>query len=115
MIPVVIPQPEGPDWRPGNADGQFYGQITLRRSLELSRNLATIRVAETGMGLVETYAETFGIDDDVDAVLSHSLGASETQLIKVVSAYARVANGGKLIRASVVDRVQDREGDALSP
>ena len=48
------------------------------------------------MDQVELYAETFGLDDQVDPVLSHSLGASETQLIKVVSAYARVANGGKL-------------------
>lgn len=112
--PVVIPQPENGIWRPQNDDRQFLGQITLRRGLELSRNLATVRVAEAvGMDRVVEYAEAFGIDDDVREILSHSLGASETPLIKVVSAYARVANGGKLVRASVIDRVQDRNGDTV--
>ena len=109
--PVVIPQGDGTIWRPDNADGQFLGQVTLRRALELSRNLSTVRIADAvGMDKVKAYAEAFGIDDNVEAVLSNSLGSSETQLIKVVSAYARVANGGKLVRASVVDRVQDRNG-----
>ena len=112
--PVVIAQLDGEIWRPHNNDEQFLGQVTLRRGLELSRNLATVRVAEAvGMDQVVAYARAFGIDDDIREVLSHSLGASETQLIKVVSAYARIANGGKLVRASVVDRVQDRHGTTL--
>ena len=113
-LPVVVPQPDDEVWRPGNDDGQFLGQVTLRRGLELSRNLATVRVAEAvGMDRVVEYANAFGIDDDVQQVLSHALGASETPLINVVSAYARVANGGKLVRASVIDRVQDRHGVTL--
>ena len=113
-LPVVIPQPDDEVWRPGNDDGEFLGQVTLRGGLELSRNLATVRVADAvGMDRVVEYAKAFGIDDDVRQVLSHALGASETPLINVVSAYARVANGGKLVRASVIDRVQDRHGTTL--
>lgn len=113
-LPVVIPQPDDSLWRPGNNDGRFLGQVTLRRGLELSRNLATVRVADAvGMERVVEYASAFGLDDDLQEVLSHSLGASETPLINVVSAYARVANGGKLVRASVIDRVQDRYGVTL--
>ena len=112
--PVVIPQPEDEIWRPGNDDGQFLGQVTLRRALELSRNLATVRVAEVvGMDKVVSYARAFGIDDQVDEVLSHALGASETRLVNIVSAYARVANGGKLVRASVIDRVQNADGTTV--
>lgn len=112
--PVVIPQPEGEIWRPGNDDGQFLGQVTLRRALELSRNLATVRVAEAvGMDKVASYAQAFGVDDQVNEVLSHSLGASETRLVNVVSAYSRVANGGKLVRASVIDRVQAADGTTV--
>lgn len=112
--PVVVPQPDGEVWRPENDDEQFLGEVTLRKGLELSRNLATIRVAEAvGMSKVAQYAKAFGVDDDVRALLSHALGASETPLINVVSAYARIANGGKLVRASVIDRVQDRNGKTI--
>jgi len=39
-----------------------------------------------------------------------ALGAGETTLMKMVSAYAMIDNGGKKIDATLIDRVQDRYG-----
>ena len=54
----------------------------------------TIRLAqEIGMGTVASYAERFGVYDDMPAHLSFSLGAGETTLYKMVAAYGMFANG----------------------
>ena len=46
-------------------------------------------------------------------VLSMALGAGETSLIKLTSAYASLANGGKKVEASIIDRIQDRRGQNI--
>lgn len=46
-------------------------------------------------------------------VLSMSLGAGETTVMRMVSAYAVIANGGKQIKPTVIDRIQDRYGKTI--
>jgi penicillin-binding protein 1A len=43
-------------------------------------------------------------------VLSMALGAGETTLLRLTTAYAMIANGGKQVKATLIDRVQDRYG-----
>ncbi|MDH3236269.1 MAG: penicillin-binding transpeptidase domain-containing protein, partial [Alphaproteobacteria bacterium] len=43
-----------------------------------------------------------------------TLGAVETTVIKMTTAYAMLANGGKRIRPTFIDRIQDRYGKTLS-
>ncbi|MEM9429898.1 MAG: PBP1A family penicillin-binding protein [Pseudomonadota bacterium] len=101
-------------WRPTNASNRFYGPAPLRTGIEQSRNLMTVRIAQDiGMGRVSQYAERFGVYDDMPEFLSYSLGAGETTLYKMVAAYSMFANGGKYIEPSVVDRVQDRNGNTI--
>ncbi|MGB0968818.1 MAG: penicillin-binding protein 1A, partial [Halocynthiibacter sp.] len=98
-------------WRPQNASKQFYGPTPLRTGIERSRNLMTVRLAqEIGMDVVGGYAERFGVYDRMNPFLSNSLGAQETTLFKIVSAYAMFANGGERVEPTLVDRVQDRWG-----
>jgi penicillin-binding protein 1A len=83
----------------------------LRTGIEQSRNLMTIRLAqEVGMNVVGSYAERFGVYDDLSPVLANALGAQETTLYQMVSAYAMFANGGERVQPTLVDRVQDRYG-----
>ncbi|OCP15753.1 MULTISPECIES: penicillin-binding protein 1A [unclassified Ensifer] len=109
--PIAIPDGTGKTWRPKNYDGRFSGPSTLRTGLENSRNLMTVRLARhLGMDLVADYGKRFGIYDELRTYLPMALGAGETTLLRLVSAYAVIANGGKAITPSVIDRIQDRYG-----
>jgi len=111
--PIEINTPQG-IWRPKNASNQFYGPTPLRTGIEQSRNLMTIRLAqEVGIGTVADYAEKFGVYDNMNRVLSASLGSDETTLFKMVAAYAMFANGGERVEPTLVDRVQDRAGETI--
>ena len=74
----------------------------------------TIRLAEeVGMDVVASYAERFGVYDRMRPFLANSLGAEETTLYQMVSAYAMFANGGERVKPTLVDRVQDRFGRSV--
>jgi len=74
----------------------------------------TVRLAQDmGMPLITEYARRFGVYDDLLPVLAMSLGAGETTLLRMVTAYAMIANGGKQIQATFIDRIQDRWGHTV--
>ncbi|MEM9107906.1 MAG: penicillin-binding transpeptidase domain-containing protein, partial [Pseudomonadota bacterium] len=101
-------------WQPKNYGGGSAGPSTLRLGIERSRNLMTVRLAkDMGMNLVADYAEHFGIYDEMPPLLAMSLGSGETTVLRMVSAYAVLANGGKQIKPSLVDRIQDRYGKTI--
>ncbi len=112
--PVVVRQQGQEAWRPKNSSDKFYGPSPLRLGLELSRNLMTVRIAQQiGMDRVAEYAERFGVYENMPTLLSYALGAGETTLYNMVAAYGMFANGGRRVRPTVVDRVQDRFGNTL--
>jgi penicillin-binding protein 1A len=109
--PVEIRNSDGSIWRPENYAQQFYGPQTLRRGIERSRNVMTVRLAkDIGMPLVSEYARMFGIYDSMQPVLAMSLGAGETTDMRMTAAYATIANGGRKIVPTLIDRIQDRYG-----
>jgi penicillin-binding protein 1A len=104
----------GQVWRPENYGGESGGPSTLRSGIEHSRNLMTVRLAnDLGMNIVAEYAERFGIYDHMLPVLSMSLGAGDTTVLRMVSAYSVIANGGKQIKPTLIDRIQDRYGKTI--
>ena len=104
-----------PIWRPENFErGEYLGDTTLRRGLELSRNLMTVRLAnDLGMNQVVKLPIRFGVYDKLPTLLANSLGSYETTLMRMVTGYSEFANGGKKISASLVDRIQDRNGKTI--
>lgn len=103
-----------PIWTPKNYGGDFLGPTTVRRGLEMSRNLMTVRMAQQiGMKRVVDVAKEFGVTDNMGAYLPMSLGAGETTLLRMTMAYAMLANGALEITPSLVDRVQDRNGKTV--
>ncbi len=101
-------------WTPKNYDGRAAGPSTLRSGIERSRNLMTVRLAnDMGMKLVAEYAERFGVYDKLAPYLPMSLGSGETTVMRMVSAYAIMANGGRSIQPSLIDRIQDRYGKTV--
>ncbi len=104
----------GQVWSPKNYGGEVAGPSTLRLGIEKSRNLMTVRLAQDmGMNLVAEYAERFGIYDKMPPLLAMSLGSGETTVMRMVSAYSVIANGGKQIKPTVIDRIQDRYGKTI--
>ncbi len=110
--PFVIDQGAGQGkWKPTNYSRKFYGPTPMRMGLEKSRNLMTVRLAQTiGMEKVVATAQRFGIVDDMPPLLSMALGAGETTLLRLTSAYAMLVNGGRRIDPTLIDRIQDRHG-----
>ena len=99
-------------WRPDNFEkGNFLGDTTLRRGLELSRNVMTVRLAYTiGMDKIVPLPIRFGVYDKLPPLLANSLGSYETTLIRMVTGYSEFVNGGKKVQPSLIDRIQDRKG-----
>jgi penicillin-binding protein 1A len=114
--PIEIDQGPGKEvWQPKNYDGvNSYGPSTLRTGIEKSRNQMTVRLAQDmGMPLIVEYSKRFGVYDDLLPVLAMSLGSGETTLLRMVTAYAELANGGRQLHATLIDRIQDRWGRTI--
>lgn len=113
--PVTVDQGNGEGlWKPTNYnEGEFYGPIPLRVGLEKSRNLITVRIAQdVGMDVISDYARRFGVYDNMPSFISYSLGAGETTLMRMTTAYAMFANGGKHITPRLVESLRN---DANEP
>ena len=110
--PFVVDQGEKlGKWKPENYGKKFYGPTPLRKGIENSRNLMTIRIAQyLGMNKVSEIADRSGIMNNMPEVLSMSLGAGETTLLNLTSAYSSFANGGLKVEPVMIDRIQDRRG-----
>ncbi|NBP74044.1 MAG: penicillin-binding protein, partial [Alphaproteobacteria bacterium] len=113
--PFVIDQGPGLGrWRPGNYSNKFYGASPLRLGIEKSRNLMTVRLAQNiGMETVVDYAKRFNVVDELEPMLSMSLGSGETTLMRMTTAYAMLVNGGKRIQPTLIDKIQDRAGKTI--
>lgn len=103
-----------PVWRPENYSHEFYGPTPLRIGIEKSRNVMTVRLAQhVGMDKIKATAERLGIFDNLQPFLPMSLGAGETTVLRMSAAYGMLANGGKRIVPTFIDRIQDREGRTI--
>lgn len=100
-----------PPYRPTNYSGEFYGPNTLRSGLEQSRNVTTVRMADQiGLDKVVNVVKKFGVNDNPQKIYSLVLGSTETTLTRLVTSYAMMANGGKKIAPSMIEKIQDRNG-----
>ena len=101
-------------WTPQNYGGKFFGPSTLRFGLEESRNVMTVRLAQDiGMPLISEYAKRFGVYDELPPYLSYALGAGETTVMRMVTAYSMFDNGGRRVIPTLIDRIQDRYGHTI--
>jgi penicillin-binding protein 1A len=104
-----------PLWTPENYEaGEYLGPTTLRRGVELSRNLMTARLAHTiGMTPIAATVERMGVYDKLPRYLANSLGSQVTTLLRLTTGYAEFVNGGRKLEATLIDRVQDRHGKTV--
>ena len=102
------------NWKPENYGKKFYGPSTLRKGIEYSRNLMTVRIAKIlGLEEILTLSKKLNIYDEIPELLSVSLVAAEPTLMNLTSAYAPFINGGKKINPKLISRIQDRRGKTI--
>ncbi|AMY11230.1 Penicillin-binding protein 1A [Luteitalea pratensis] len=113
--PVSFPGGAGsPPYAPLNYDRQFEGPISLRRALEQSRNVPTVRLMNAlGPKQVVQYAKKLGITSTIPPYLSSALGAGEATLLEITNAFSLFPNQGVRMTPYQIVRVTDREGNAL--
>src|SRR5947208_2854618 len=102
--PIEIDQGQGAGvWRPENfSNGKYQGPVTLRNALRQSLNTVTVRLAQDiGMPLIGEYARRFGVYDELPNYLSYALGAGETTVMRMVTAYSMFANGGRRVKPTL--------------
>jgi penicillin-binding protein 1A len=74
----------------------------------------TVRLAQDiGMPLIGEYAKRFGVYDELPNYLSYALGTGETTVMRMVTAYSMLANGGRRVKSTLIDRIQDRYGHTI--
>ena len=104
----------GERWTPENYSRQYYGPQSLRRGLELSRNVMTVRLAQAvGMRNIVDLSKKMGVSDNLQPNLSVSLGAGETTPYRLTAAYAAFVNGGRRIEPYLIELVQNRDGETI--
>jgi membrane peptidoglycan carboxypeptidase len=97
------------DW-----DLKELGTITLRQSLQQSRNISSVHLfKDVGIQKVFTTARSLGINTPLDPSLPTTLGASELRMIDHLSAYSTFANGGHRVRPLDILEVRDAAGALL--
>lgn len=112
--PIVLDLPNGDVWKPNNFSKRFEGEITLRRALNKSINVAAVRVL-LSLGPVSaiSFAHRLGIKSPLSNVYSLALGTSEVNLLELTSAYGTLAAGGIRSEPLFVKQVIDRDGKVL--
>jgi penicillin-binding protein 1A len=101
-------------WTPQNYDGAYAGPIPLRRAVEQSRNIPAVKTLQAvGVEKGIEYARKLGIAGELPPFLPIALGAGEATLLEMVGAYATFANQGLRMKPFLIDRITDREGNAV--
>jgi len=102
------------NWKPENYGKEFYGPTTLRKGVEYSRNLMTVRIAQDlGLKKILQLSNDLDIYNEIPELLSVSLGSAETTLLQITNAYSIFVNGGKKIKPILIERIQDRRGKTI--
>jgi penicillin-binding protein 1A len=108
-----LSQPGG-IWRPRNFDGKFMGSLTVRRALELSRNVPTVKIVnDLGLDYTLTYLKRFGFSGEMPAGLSLALGSGNIKVLEHTRAFSVFANQGQLLESVMVEKVLDRHGNTI--
>ena len=103
-------------WEPKNYDGKFEGPMTLRRGLEKSKNMISIRILQSiGAPYAQTWITRFGFEADKHpAYLPMALGTGSVTPLQMASAYSVFASGGYRVNPMLISKVTDSKGKVLA-
>ncbi len=111
---ATAPFPADQVWVPQNWDFKYFGPITLRTGLAMSRNLVSIRLADhLGPSAVVEFATRCGIKSALQPVLSIALGTEQVNLLELTDSYTTFANGGIRSDPYGIIKIEDKDGKVL--
>jgi penicillin-binding protein 1A len=111
--PGEIPRKFG-TYDPGNSDGEYRGLQPAGVGLVDSRNTMTVRIGmRAGLDRIANMIQRAGIAGDPPRFPALCLGAFETSLKDITSAYTVFATGGVKLQPYIIDRVLDSSGNVL--
>jgi penicillin-binding protein 1A len=108
---IAIPLENRTVYRPGNSDGEFLGDVTLREALARSRNVVAVQLGQRiGMDSIIAMARRMGISAPIARVPSSAIGASTVQPLDLIVSYATIANLGARVEARFITHIEDATG-----
>jgi penicillin-binding protein 1A len=111
---IAIPLENRTIYRPGNSDGEFLGNVTMREALARSRNVVAVQLGQRiGMDTVIAMARRMGITSPIAPYPSSAIGASAVQPLDLVAAYATIANQGARVEARFITYIEDANGKTV--
>ncbi|QED36225.1 penicillin-binding protein [Antarcticibacterium arcticum] len=111
----LIKYPQYEDWEPKNSDYIYGGEFSVWGALAASVNTVTVQLMEkTGLPKIINLAQNMGIETELPAVPSLSLGTAELSLLEMARAYTTFPNYGKPSQEMSILKIVDREGNALN-
>ena len=110
-----VSYPDGYEmYSPRNYDGSFAGAITIRKALEISRNVPAVKLGqEVGLNKVVEICRSIGIKSPIDPVISLPLGAVDLTPLEMAGAYATFASNGWYSDPTLIVQVTDSSGNML--
>jgi penicillin-binding protein 1A len=103
-------------WEPKNYDGKFDGPMTMRRGLEKSKNMISIRILQSiGTSYAQNWITRFGFDAEKHpAYLPMALGTGSVTPLQMALAYSVFANGGFRVNPQLISKITDAKGRVIS-
>ena len=101
-------------YSPRNYDGSFMGNISIRKALEVSRNVPAVKLGQAvGINNIIELCRTLGIESPIMPVTSLPLGAVDLTPMEMAGAYATFANYGWHSDPTFIVQVTDSSGTML--
>lgn len=105
---------ENQTYSPGNFKNEFMGQVTLRKALANSLNVATVKLAQAvGFDNIAALAHRMGLNENIRPTPAMALGAYSVTPLEIAGAYTAFANGGVRVSPDFIESVRDPEGDSI--
>jgi penicillin-binding protein 1B len=104
----------GKPYDPGDHDGDYAGEVTLRYALAHSLNIPAVKVAETiGYDRVVRVARAAGLNMNIEATPSVALGSYEVTPLEMAGAYTIFANYGERLKATLIRAIRDQHAGSI--
>ncbi len=109
--PIVLYEGKEYEWKPRNFDETYLGEITIRKALALSRNLATVDLTlQVGPEAVASYARRCGFVTTIPPYPSVALGSLSVSPLELTTAFCTIASYGRRVRPFFITKIVNRAG-----
>jgi penicillin-binding protein 1A len=115
VMDTPVGYPDGYEmYYPQNYDRSFAGAMTVRRALEMSRNIPAVKLGqEVGLNKIVEICRSIGIKSPIDPVISLPLGSVDVTPLEMATAYSTFASYGWYSDATFIVQVTDSNGNVV--